>query len=189
MLGICRACGNAASDSGTRNGGRGPLAGTLDTPGARILASQLRSRHTRGTAGGCSHMIEGHDIIVFANDWTGDPLSKKHIVQRLAARNRILWVNSLGNRNPTASVRDLRRAAGKVDQWMRGSRQVTDNIHVFSPLVIPYHGSPTARMLNRRLLLWSLRRACASLGFREPITWSFVPSSGEVVGSLGEKLV
>ena len=56
-------------------------------------------------------MICGNDIIVFANDWSGDPLSKKHIVQRFAKRNRVLWVNSLGNRNPTASMRDLRRAA------------------------------------------------------------------------------
>ena len=134
-------------------------------------------------------MIEGHDIIVFANDWTGDPLSKKHIVQRLAARNRILWVNSLGNRNPSATVRDFRRAADKVGQWIRGSREVADNIHVFAPLVIPYHGYATARMLNRRLLVWSLRRECAKLGFRDPITWSFVPSSGEVAGSLGEKLL
>src|SRR5262249_55186778 len=139
--------------------------------------------------GGGSHMIEGQDIIVFANDWTGDPLSKKHIVQRLAARNRILWVNSLGNRNPSGTVRDFRRAASKVAQWLRGSRRGAEDIHVFAPLVIPFHGSPTARMLNRRLLVWSLRRVCGSLGFREPITWSFVPSSGEVVGSLGEKMV
>src|SRR5262249_61662295 len=101
VLAICRARRNAAFDSGTRNGNGGTLTGTLGTAGARILASHLRPRRARGTAGGGSHMIEGQDIIVFANDWTGDPLSKKHIVQRLAARNRILWVNSLGNRNPS----------------------------------------------------------------------------------------
>ena len=54
-------------------------------------------------------MIEDQNIICFSNDWDGDPLSKKHIMLRLARNNRILWVNSIGNRNPSASVRDLKR--------------------------------------------------------------------------------
>ncbi len=54
-------------------------------------------------------MLEGNDIICFANDWNGDPLSKKHIALRLAQKNRVLWVNSPGNRNPTAMARDILR--------------------------------------------------------------------------------
>ena len=134
-------------------------------------------------------MIEGNDIICFSNDWDGDPLSKKHIVLRLAQKNRVLWVNSTGNRNPTASVRDLRRAWKKLRQYFRGCRAVAKNIAVFSPLVIPFHGNRAARWMNRRLLRWSLRRACRKLGFQEPITWTFVPSSADVAGSLGERLV
>jgi glycosyltransferase involved in cell wall biosynthesis len=134
-------------------------------------------------------MIQGNDIICFANDWDGDPLSKKHIILRFARENRVLWVNSTGNRNPTASVRDLRRAWKKIRQSLRGCRPVEKNIFVFSPLVIPFHGNRAARWLNRHLLRWSLRRCCRRLGFRNPITWSFVPSSGDVVGSLGERLV
>ena len=64
-------------------------------------------------------MIEGNDIICFANDWDAEPLSKKHIALRLAQKNRVLWVNSTGNRNPTASVRDLRRAWKKLRQFLR----------------------------------------------------------------------
>ena len=134
-------------------------------------------------------MIEGNDIICFANDWDAEPLSKKHIALRLAQKNRVLWVNSTGNRNPTASVRDLRRAWKKVRQYFRGCFPVSKNIWVFSPLVIPFHGNPAARWLNRRILAWSLRRACRQLGFQKPITWTFVPSSADVAGSLGERLV
>jgi glycosyltransferase involved in cell wall biosynthesis len=134
-------------------------------------------------------MIQGNDIICFSNDWDGDPLSKKHIALRLARKNRVLWVNSTGNRNPTASVRDLRRIWKKLWQYCRGCRPVEENIHVFSPLVIPFHGSRAARWINRRLLAWDLRRACRNLGFQKPITWSFVPSSADVAGSLGERLV
>ena len=59
-------------------------------------------------------MIEGHDILCFSNDWNGDPLSKKHIMTRLARRNRVLWINSIGNRKPTASVYDLKRIGKKL---------------------------------------------------------------------------
>jgi glycosyltransferase involved in cell wall biosynthesis len=134
-------------------------------------------------------MIEGNDIICFSNDWDGDPLSKKHIALRLAQKNRVLWVNSTGNRNPTASVRDLRRAWKKLRQFFRGCRPVSKNISVFSPLVIPFHGNRAARWVNRRLLSWSLRRACRKLGFKRPITWTFVPSSADVAGSLNERLL
>jgi len=134
-------------------------------------------------------VLEGNDIICFCNDWDGDPLSKKHIALRLARKNRVLWVNSTGNRNPTASVRDFRRVLKKLRQFCRGCRRVEKNIHVLSPLVIPFHGSRAARRINRWMLAWSLRRACRKLSFHQPITWSFVPSSGDVAGSLGERLV
>jgi glycosyltransferase involved in cell wall biosynthesis len=134
-------------------------------------------------------MLAGNDIIYFANDWDGDPLSKKHIALRLARNNRLLWVNSTGNRNPTPSIRDVRRAWSKLRQFFRGCRPVAGNISVFSPLVIPFHGNRTARWLNRRFLAWGLRRACRKLAFRTPIAYSFVPSSADVAGSLGERLV
>lgn len=134
-------------------------------------------------------MLKGNDIICFANDWDGDPLSKKHIALRLARQNRVLWVNSTGNRNPTASLHDFRRVCKKLRQFFQGCRPVAMNISVFSPLVIPWHGNAVARWLNRRLLTWSLRRACRKLAFQRPITWTFVPSSADVVGTLDERLV
>ncbi len=134
-------------------------------------------------------MIEGHDIICFSNDWDGDPLSKKHIMLRLARKNRILWVNSIGNRNPSASVRDLKRVIQKLQDFSFKSKKVAENIYTFSPLAIPFHGSSLARALNRRFLAWSVRHASHKLGFKNPITWSFLPTSGQVVGALGEKLI
>jgi glycosyltransferase involved in cell wall biosynthesis len=134
-------------------------------------------------------MIEGYDIICFSNDWDGDPLSKKHIMTRLARRNRIMWVNSIGNRNPTASVRDARRIFRKLKAFFGGCREVAKNIHVVSPVAIPFHGSAIARQINRYLLVWMLKRSARRLGFKRPITWTFLPSSADVVGRLGEQMV
>src|SRR5437867_2282128 len=135
------------------------------------------------------YMIEGKDIICFSNDWDSDPLSKKHIMVRLARKNRILWVNSIGNRNPTASARDLKRALKKVRDFARGWRRLNDNITIFSPLAIPFHGNRAARWFNRKYLAWSLRRACKTLGFKDAITWTFEPSSADIAGALGERLI
>ncbi len=132
-------------------------------------------------------MIEGHDIICFSNDWGGDPLSKKHIMSRLARRNRVLWVNSIGNRNPTASARDLKRIARKLWDFGCGCRHVQDNLYQFTPVAIPFHGSPAARAFNRRWLALTLRLVCRQLRFRDPITWTFVPASADVAGNLGER--
>jgi hypothetical protein len=53
-------------------------------------------------------MIEGQSIICISQDWEGDPTSKKHIMRILSTRNRVLWVNSIGMRRPTAAASDLR---------------------------------------------------------------------------------
>jgi hypothetical protein len=128
-------------------------------------------------------MIEGRDVICFSNDRHGDPLSKKHIMVRLARRNRVLWVNSIGNRNPRPSVRDARRILNKLAQFARGCWSSGQNIHVFSPIAIPFHGSRAARYLNGKFLSCSLRLVCRRLGFRDPISWTFLPSSGfRIVG-------
>ena len=134
-------------------------------------------------------MIEGRDIICFSNDWDSDPLSKKHIMVRLARHNRILWVNSIGNRNPEVSVHDLKRVGRKIRQFAAGCRQVQQNIHVCSPLAVPFHGNRAAQWVNRRFLTWSIRLVARRLGFADPITWSFLPTSADIVGSLGEDLV
>jgi len=133
--------------------------------------------------------LEGHDIVCFANDWDSDPLSKKHIMTRLARDNRVLWIDSLGMRNPQPSARDFSRAWTKLRRSFRGIRQVDDNLWVHAPLVIPYHGVPLVRSFNRRLLQHSLRRACRRLGFSRPILWSFLPTTADLVGGLDEKLV
>ena len=131
-------------------------------------------------------MIQSHDIICFSNDWDSDPLSKKHIMLRLAKHNRVLWINSIGNRKPTASVHDLKRIGAKLRAFTRGHQQVQEGIYVYSPISIPFFGNGVARWLNRKALGWSLRRTCRKLGFKNPITWTFLPASGEVAGSLGE---
>ena len=126
------------------------------------------------------------DIVCFANDWSGDPLSKKHIMVRLAQKHRILWVNSINNRRPRLARKDMGRVWQKLTGFKRGLRQMQDHIWVLTPLYIPFHGHRFTRALNRWLLGSQIRQTLRRLGFGRPITYTFVPSSADVVGTLGE---
>ncbi|MBI3182044.1 MAG: glycosyltransferase [Myxococcales bacterium] len=134
------------------------------------------------------HALRGRDLVVFSNDWGGDPLSKVHIMRRLARDNRVLWVNSIGNRAPRANAHDARRIADKLRGFLRGVREVERNIFVLSPLIVPLF-SAAARGLNKQLLRAQLHLALRWLDFRRPISWSFLPASAPVAGTLGEELV
>lgn len=133
--------------------------------------------------------LRGRDLVVFSNDWDGDPLSKTHIMRILARDNRILWVNSIGNRAPRANVHDVQRLWRKLRAFTHGLREVEPNLFVLSPLAVPLYGSEAVRTANRRLLWLQIRRAMRKLGFRNVISWSYLPASAPVSGTLGEELV
>jgi glycosyltransferase involved in cell wall biosynthesis len=121
-------------------------------------------------------------------------MSKKHLVRRLARANRVLWVESLGNRAPRAQARDLQRAATKLATFARDLawpqlRQPEPGIFLLSPLAVPLYGARWAEAVNAQLVGAAVRAAMARLGFARPITYTFVPASAWVVGTLGEERV
>ena len=134
-------------------------------------------------------MLEGASIICFAHDWGGDPTSKTHIMRILARRNRVLWINSIGMRRPTASRADLGRLASKLRRGLGGCREVEPNLFVVSPLVVPLPGIAAADRLNAVILAGTLRRSSRRLALKRPILWSFMPTVGRLLGCLGEGMV
>jgi len=119
-------------------------------------------------------VVEGESIICFANDWDTDPTSKTHIMRILAKKNRVLWVNSIGMRRPTASKRDLRRIAAKLKRSLE-CVEVESNIFVANPLVLPLPGIALVDRMNARILAAWLRRLCRRYGLKRPILWTFLP--------------
>jgi glycosyltransferase involved in cell wall biosynthesis len=134
-------------------------------------------------------LLEGFDIVCFSNDWDGDPLSKTHLMRLAARHNRILWVNSIGNRAPRATGRDLDRIKRKLTQAAGGLREVEKNIHVLAPLALPLYGKEWARKLNGRALAAQVKRAMRQLGMKRPIVISFLPGAAPVVDRLDAQLI
>ncbi len=131
----------------------------------------------------------GRDILCFSHDWTGDPLSKTHIMRILARDNRVLWINAIANRMPTASTKDISRIFRKLSAFTRPVVEVEPNIFVLNPLAVPTYGSPAMRRLNTELLRGQVKRAMRKLGFHSPVNMVFNPAAGLIAGKLGESTI
>ena len=131
-------------------------------------------------------ILRGQDILCFSHDWTGDPLSKTHLMRVLSKDNRILWVNAIANRMPTASSQDVKRIFTKLKKFTEPVKEIEPNIFVLNPLAIPTYGSSIVRSFNQRILLSQVRKAMRKLDFDQPINMVFNPAAGLLAGKLGE---
>ena len=136
-----------------------------------------------------STLLRGRDLLCFSHDWSGDPLSKTHLMRILARDNRVLWVNSIGYRAPTASKADITRAFKKLKAATTPLSEPERNIFVLNPIAVPVYGRPRIRDFNRRLLRFQVKRAMRQLGFQRPINFVFNPAAAVVAGALGEEQI
>jgi glycosyltransferase involved in cell wall biosynthesis len=132
----------------------------------------------------------GHDIVcVGFADWSTDHWTNQHhLMSRLAAGNRVLFVESLGLRRPQLAGRDVRRMLRRLRRGLEPPRPV-DGLHVLSPLVLPLHGRPWMRRLNAALLRRQVRAAVRRLRFARPVLWSYVPQAEALVDVLAPERV
>lgn len=131
-------------------------------------------------------VLRGRDILCFSHDWTGDPLSKTHLMRVLSRENRILWINAIANRMPTTSSKDVSRIFKKLKNFTEPVREIEPNIFVLNPLAIPAYGSRAVRKFNEKFLLGQVKRAMRKLGFENPMNMVFNPAAGLLAGKLGE---
>jgi glycosyltransferase involved in cell wall biosynthesis len=125
-------------------------------------------------------------FLVFADDWGRHPSSCQHLMRRLLDRRVVHWVNTIGTHRPRLDLATLRRAFGKLRQWLRPSRQTSElpaNLHVHNPRMWPSFASRFGRGLNRRLLLRALRPLIASLP-EPPVAVTTIPVIADVMDDL-----
>jgi asparagine synthase (glutamine-hydrolysing) len=158
-----------------RTGGNGQMV---------TIPKQLEKSHVNH-----SPLLRGRDLVCFSHDWSGDPLSKTHLMRILAHDNRVLWVNSIGYRTPTASKADITRAFRKLRAATSPLSEPERNIFVLNPIAVPVYGRQWIRRFNRKLLQFQVRRAMRQLGLQRPVNFVFNPAAAVVAGSLGEEQI
>jgi len=137
-----------------------------------------------------SPTLHGRDIVcVGFADWDTELWTNQHhLMARLARENRVLFIESLGLRQPQLAARDLTRIARRLRRGLSPPRAV-DSLHVLSPLVLPLHGNALARRINARVLPLLVARAARRLGLRHPILWGYVPQAEILIDALQPSLV
>ena len=131
-------------------------------------------------------ILKGRDILCFSHDWTGDPLSKTHLMRVLSKENRILWINAIANRMPTTSSKDISRIFKKLKSFTEPVREVEKNIFVLNPLAIPTYGNKAVRNFNQKFLISQVKKAMRKLNFQKPVNMVFNPAAGLLAGKLDE---
>jgi len=117
-------------------------------------------------------------LCISAIDWDFIWQGNQEIMSTLAAQgNTVLFIDNTGVRRP--SWQDIPRLVQRIKNWragVKGVRKERDNLFVYSPLVLPFPYSRLARVLNRVLILRVIKGWMRSVGFYNPIVWTFLPT-------------
>ncbi|SLN69250.1 glycosyltransferase [Oceanibacterium hippocampi] len=146
-------------------------------------------------AGGADNATAGvrPRLVVFSDDWGRHPSSSQHLLGHLLPSYQVDWVNTIGTRRPSLSMRDLARAAEKLREWISGGRprpaaderNATDTSlapDIHAPVHWPGFASRTERALNRRLFL----RALHDVLYRAPRPLAVI-TTVPIVADLAER--
>jgi glycosyltransferase involved in cell wall biosynthesis len=136
-------------------------------------------------------MLEGEDIVCISTaDWDNIAwTNKQHIMSRLSKTNKILYIESLGLRQPTIKKKDILRILKRIKDWFKGARQINENLFVYSPIILPLHKIKIIQKINHLVLWITLKLLLTKLRFKNPILWTYSPPAVSLIGKLNEKLV
>lgn len=122
------------------------------------------------------------DWIVFGDDWGGQPSTTQHLVLNLPPEDRVIWVDSIGMRQPRLCLKDLGRAWQKGLSLLRSPRKAENLyrgtvglVERIKPRVLPWHLNARAVRFNLRSLGRALAIRMAQVGMVNPFLVSATP--------------
>lgn len=128
------------------------------------------------------HMCSNTPIVCFSsNDWTDIPSSKFHIMRHFGETRTVLYIDTIGIRQPKLSTRDAKRAFNKLKMSLRGVRNVETQIYTWSPCAIPFHGYRGVGSINSLCIGKIVRHIMAKLDIKKPIIWSYIPNAIDII--------
>ena len=124
-------------------------------------------------------MLKNQDIICISSiDWDFIWQGHQEIMSALSSNgNRVLFIENTGVRAP--GMRDLPRLKKRLYNWLhsvKGIRKEKENLYIYSPVILPFPYSRIARRINIHLIVPTLERWIRSVGFSNPIVWTFLPT-------------
>jgi glycosyltransferase involved in cell wall biosynthesis len=144
---------------------------------------------------GAPHAMEaghGHSpsFVVFSDDWGEHMSSSQHIFKYIARQHPVVWVNTIGMRNPTIALGDLRKAYRKVSRMLSRpparAQPVNDEVpvKVCQPLMLPFGRVGALRAFNIRSVTRAVLGVTGRRDLSGQIVVTTVPNVGDYDGLL-----
>ncbi len=143
----------------------------------------------------CAATVGKRVFLCVGNDWGRHWSSILHLFRVIARDHRVIWVNSIGQRAPRLSKRDILRLLEKVRRPRLQSmveEMAADGrpVAVIEPRVLPYHQFGFVRQINT----WILRRQLTPVlekwlsPGQELVFVTSNPAAVDLVGRFGARL-
>lgn len=139
-------------------------------------------------------MLKSQNIICISSiDWDFVWQGHQEIMSTFAKNgNRVLFIENTGVRSPT--LKDASRIRKRLFNWLKsikGFRKISENLYIYSPVILPFPYSRLARCINKRLLIVALRRWMNTTEFHDPIIWTFLPTGTalDIINNIENKLL
>ncbi|MDP3787238.1 MAG: ElyC/SanA/YdcF family protein [Candidatus Omnitrophota bacterium] len=139
-------------------------------------------------------MLKNENIICISSiDWDFIWQGHQEIMSTFAKNgNRVLFIENTGIRSPT--LRDIPRIRKRIVNWLnsiKGFRKETENLYIYSPLILPFPYSRIARWVNKYLMLKALNQWMKVMRFDNPIVWTFLPTgiALDIIHSVNAKVL
>lgn len=137
-------------------------------------------------------------IIFFGEDWGRLNSTGQYLANAMDDKYQIIWINSLGLREPKLNLNDLGRIFKKISSTVT-SFFIRDNtesdyleekkIVVLSPIAIPYLRFNLIRILNHWLIIKYLRKFLKAYDVSNAYLISACPATADVVKDIGAKKI
>jgi glycosyltransferase involved in cell wall biosynthesis len=136
-------------------------------------------------------VLDGETLVVFADDWGVHPSSAQHLLRRFLGRNRVVWVNTVGQRLPRPGLRDARKLLRKLGSWSgirsRTSPRAATNGQMPEVRDLPLAPLPLgrpARWCNARWLRHKVRAWLDVPGAAKPFILTTLPLTADLIGAV-----
>ncbi len=136
-------------------------------------------------------MIAGKDIICISwLEWDSIPLIMHHMMKRLSAKNRVLFVDPpVAYSNLLITPKLYKSHFRKTSLWMKGIRRLSDVFCVYypPPLMLQYGHFDIIDSINQSLTANSIKKVANKIGFKNPILWIYHPYAISPDGQFNEQ--
>ncbi len=121
------------------------------------------------------------DWIFCADDWGVHVSTTQHLASEMAKQDRVIWINSIGMRAPSFTVKDFRRLRQKFLMLHAQEKSFTRHslepapMYVVHPQMLPWHLNKCALAASRVSFGHQMKSVISRFGFKEAVVLTINP--------------